>query len=367
VPARAPGLPPGTVEVAPGAPAPKIHVFGYGPTEVEELAVTDLSQVAALRGRWPVLWVNVNGLGDGSVITRLGELFDLHPLALEDVAHTTQRPKVENYANCLYIVLRLLRWTETATELESEQLSMFLGRDFVLTFQEREGDPFDPVRERIRKARPLLREAGADYLAYALLDSVIDHLFPLMQAYGDVLEDLEDLIMEKPTRATLGRVRHARRALVGVRRAVWPLRDAVNSLQEEHLPFIQPETRLYLRDTHDHVLRVIDLAESYRDEVTGLMEGYLSSVSLRMNEVMGMLTLVGTIFLPLSFLTGLYGMNFDPSSPWNQPELRWHYGYPALLGFMGLLSVAMVTYFWRRGWFAVVGATRRPEDDVEAP
>ena len=359
-PRRVPGLAPGSIALPPGSPAPKIHVFSYDEHDLEEFAVESVEALPSLKGRNKVLWVNVNGLGDPEVIERLGEVFGLHPLALEDVTNLTQRPKVEVYGDHLYIVLRLQRWVAERREVASEQLSMCLGEGFVISFQEHAGDPFDPVRERIRRGRPVIRRGGADFLAYALMDAVVDHFFPLMESFGDMLDELEERVMEQPSQKTLMEVRRARRMLVSVRRSVWPMRDAMASIQSDTVPFFHDRTRPYLRDLFDHSLRILDLAESYRDQVGGLMDGYLSSVSFRMNEIMGLLTLVGTIFLPLGFLTGLYGMNFDPAaSPYNMPELGTRYGYPVLLGVMFAIAGVLLYLFWRRGWFEVTGGGPR--------
>jgi magnesium transporter len=357
-PAKTPGLPPGTLQLPPDAPPPKIHVFGYGPDECAELDMVEPAELGGLRGRWPVLWINFNGLGSGATLASLERVFGVHHLVLEDIANPSQRPKVEIYADHVYVVLRMQHWDGEGQQATGEQLNLVFGKDFVITVQEFEGDPFDPVRQRLRDSRPLIRNAGADFLAYALIDAVVDHYFPLLEHFGDILAELEERILERPTQATLVRVKRARRLLLGMRRAIWPMRDAIATLQGDHVPFIQPGTRPYLRDVFDHSLRILDVTESFRDQVGGLMDGYMSSVSFRMNEIMGILTLVGTIFLPLSFLTGLYGMNFDTSSPWNLPELGWRFGYPGLLLLMSLISIGLLLAFKRSGWFEFSGSSR---------
>ncbi len=366
--AKTPGLPPGTLLLPPDAPAPEVHVFGYGPTECVELDAADDSALGDLVGRWPVLWINFNGLGSGELLSSLEQDFGIHHLVLEDMANPHQRPKVEIYSDHVYVVLRLQHWGEDGHTLEEEQLNLVFGKGFVITVQEVLGDPFDPIRHRLRASRPLIREAGADFLAYALIDAVVDHYFPLLQVFGDDLDDLEERILERPTQATLLAVKRARRRLLGLRRAIWPMRDAVATLQGDHVPFIQPGTRPYLRDVFDHSLRILDLTESYRDQVGGLMDGYMSSVSFRMNEIMGTLTLVGTIFLPLSFLTGLYGMNFDTASPWNLPELGQPYGYPVLMAVMALTTIGLLYGFYRSGWFELSASSAKlaARDDEDA-
>ena len=363
-----PGLPPGTLLLPTDAPSPEVHVFGYGPDDCVELDVTEPADLSSLLGRWPVLWINFNGLGSGATLGALEQALGIHHLVLEDIANPHQRPKVEIYTDHVYVVLRLQHWDEESGALVGEQLNLIFGQGYVISVQEVRGDPFDPVRQRLRSKRPLIREGGADFLAYTLIDGVVDHYFPLLQAFGDALDDLEESILERPSQATLARVKRARRSLLTMRRAIWPMRDAIATLQGDHVPFIQPSTRPYLRDVFDHALRILDITESYRDQVGGLMDGYMSAVSFRMNEVMGLLTLVGTIFLPLSFLTGLYGMNFDPgASRWNMPELHHPYGYAILLGVMLGLSVVLLVAFYRRGWFEFLGSSRRlaarePED-----
>lgn len=356
---KTPGLPPGTMLLPADAPPPEVHVFGYGPEECVELDVSDPADLSGLRGRWPALWLNFNGLGSGEALSALEQTFGIHHLVLEDIANPHQRPKVEIYSDHVYVVLRLQHWDEESGALVGEQLNLVFGQGYVITVQEVRGDPFDPVRRRLRKGGTMVRKAGADFLAYALIDAVVDGYFPLLRAFGDTLDDLEESILERPTQATLVRVKRARRTLLTMRRAIWPMRDAIATLQGDHVPFIQPGTRPYLRDVFDHALRILDICESYRDQVSGLMDGYMSAVSFRMNEVMGLLTLVGTIFLPLSFLTGLYGMNFDADSPWNMPELHHPYGYAILLAVMLVLSVVLLVAFYRRGWFEFLGSSRR--------
>ena len=356
---KTPGLPPGTIALPPDAPPPNIHVFGYGPSEFAELKVTDIADFSSLVGRWPVVWINFNGLGSGHALGALESAFGIHHLVLEDMSTPHQRAKVEIYDGHVYVVLRLQWWDPERHALTEEQLNLVFGDGYVVTVQEFAGDPFDMVRTRIRTGRPLIRGSLADYLAYALVDAVVDHYFPLLQSFGDHLDALEDRVLARPTQDTLAQIKASRRTLMTLRRAIWPMRDAISSLQGDHVPFVMPETRPYLRDVFDHSLRILDIAESYRDQVSGLMDGYMSAVSFRMNEVMGVLTIVGTIFLPLSFLTGLYGMNFDrDASPWNMPELGYRYGYPTLMSVMAILAVGMLFGFYRSGWFDFTGASR---------
>lgn len=343
-----PGAPPGAFSIDPEAPKPVIRAVGYGPDSLEELDVESPSDVVPVLRRNPVTWVNVDGLGDEAVLRELGDVFGLHPLALEDVVHVHQRPKVEPYGDQLFLIARMVRLDSGA---ESEQVSLFLGDGFVLTFQERPGDVFDPVRQRIRDARPKLRGGGPDYLVYALFDAIIDGYFPVLERFGERLEELEDEVLTRPDEGSLSRVHDVKRDLLALRRAVWPHRDALSSLQREHSHLIREETLLYLRDTYDHTIQIMDLVDNYRELGSGLADLYLSSISHRMNEVMKLLTVMATIFIPLTFIAGVYGMNFDPeSSPWNMPELTWYYAYPATLAGMAALALVMVCFFWRKGW-----------------
>ena len=345
-----PGTSPGTLVLDPEAPRPVLHVLAFGPDGVDEAAPRTVAELAALRGRRPVTWVNIDGLGDAAVLEQLGAEFGLHRLALEDVVNTHQRPKLERYEGHHFLVLRMADG-DGASGLGTEQLALFFGPGFVLTFQERAGDCFDPVRQRVRGGQGRIRASGADYLAYALLDSVIDAYFPVVEAAGERLETLEDDVLAGRARDLLPRIHGIRRDLLMMRRALWPLREAVSLLQREEEAAVTPETRVYLRDVYDHVINLLDMLENLREIAAGLMELHLTAVSKRMNEVMQVLTVISTIFMPLTFIVGVYGMNFDPdASPWNMPELRWRWGYPFVIAVMAGTVVAMLVSFRRRGW-----------------
>ncbi|HZL99110.1 MAG TPA: magnesium/cobalt transporter CorA [Planctomycetota bacterium] len=345
-----PGTSPGTLVVPPGARPPRLRVIAYGPEHIEERELADPQQLRALLGRWPVLWVDVDGLGDVAVIEALGALFGLHRLALEDVTNLHQRPKAQRFGEHLFVVARMPVGSESGA-LETEQLSLFIGSDFLLTFQERPGgDCFDPVRARLRAAKGRSRGAGPDYLAYALLDSVVDAYYPVLESCGERLDALEDELFVRVAPGAARRVHQVRRDLLTVRRAVWPLREELATLVREPDPLVAEETRVYLRDCYDHAVQMIDLLETYRDLGAGLMEIYLSLLSHRMNEIMKVLTITATIFIPLTFIVGVYGMNFDTGQPWNMPELLWPWGYPAVMLSMLALAVGMLLYFRRKGW-----------------
>jgi magnesium transporter len=366
-----PGASPGTLVSDPNAPKPVVQAIVYDERKLEDLAIKDAGDLAQHYRTGKKIWVNVDGLGDAETIRKIGEVFGLHPLALEDVLNVHQRAKCEHYGSHTFIVLRMA--CQNAT-LETEQVSIFFGERFVITFQEGiEGDSFGPVRDRLRKGGGLSRRSGPDYLAYALIDAVVDHYFPVIERFGEHLDALEDSVILSPTQQTLNQIHQVKRDLLTLRKAFWPLRDAVNTLIRDPIPHVSEETRIYLRDVHDHVIQVIDIVETYRELGSGLMDVYLSSVSNRMNEVMKVLTLMATIFIPLTFIAGVYGMNFDPEkSPWNMPELRWFYGYPFSLGLMFVTAVILLFFFRRKGWFGsvaiipVLSKPAPPKVDVEA-
>jgi magnesium transporter len=355
-----PGAPPGTLTVDPAAPRPVIRLMAYGPDRFIERDIAHVDELREFVGHWPVCWVNVDGLGDALTLERLADLFQLHPLAMEDVVNTHQRAKVDQFGELTFIVTHMVELTD---HFESEQVSLFLGPNFVITFQERPGwDCLEPVRDRIRKQVLRVREAGPGYLTYAILDAVIDHYFPVLEAYGERLESLEDKIVGQPGRGVVGEVHAVKRELLYLRRAIWPQREALNTLVRDDIPHISAETRLYLRDVYDHAVRIIDLVETYREVCSDLMDLYLSSISNRMNEIMKVLTVISTIFIPLTFIVGVYGMNFNTAaSPWNMPELNWHFGYPLCLALMAVITVGQFVFFWRKGW---IGGTRESSNNL---
>jgi magnesium transporter len=342
-----PGTAPGTlrpVEI-PGAGPVKVTVMDYGPDHLTEKEIRSVQELAPYRDTPTVTWINVEGLSDVPLLEGLGKLFGFHPLALEDVLNCGQRPKVEDYGAYHFIVLKSLRY-RPAEGLEMEQISFFLAGNFVITLQELPGDSFEAVRERIRKTKGQIRKMGPDYLAYALIDALIDEFFPVLEAYGERIEDLETELVLAPTPETLQSIHQVKRDLLLLRRTAWPERDAVSSLQHEESDIIRPGTQVFLRDCYDHIIQVIDMIETYRDLAAGMLDVYLSSTSNRLNEVMKVLTIISTIFIPMNFIAGLYGMNFK-----DMPELSWRYGYPMALCLMLAVAVGMVAYFKRKGWF----------------
>lgn len=344
------GATPGIITTQPGARPTSASLIAYDESDLVERPVSDAAAIQAALTDHRVLWVNVVGLADGALIEEIGRVFDLHPLALEDVVHTHQRAKVDEYPSSHFVVVRVPNDDPESPGLDLEQVSIFFGERFVVTFQEREGDCFDPVRERLRKSRGKVRRCGTDYLAYVLLDAIVDSYFPHVEGYGDRLEALEDRIVASPDQAIVNEIHAIKRDLVMIRRAVWPLREAVNSLLRDEHERIGAETRLYLRDVYDHTLQLVELTESQREIASGMLDVYLSSVSNRMNEVMKVLTIIATIFIPLSFVASLYGMNFDRSQPLNMPELGWRFGYPFALGLMAAIAAGLLVYFRRKRW-----------------
>ena len=355
-PVTVPGAPPGVLAVDPRAARPVIRVIAYGPEEFVEQQVDDASCLEGWLGKWPVTWVNVDGLGDTETLTQIRDLFGLHRLALEDVTSLQQRPKVEEYGDVLFIVARMLSLGEF---LDNEQCSLFLGKGFVLTFQEKSGDCFDAVRERIRTRRGRVRSVGADYLAYALLDALIDAYFPVVEVLGERLDGLEDHILASTGVDTASDLHSLKRILRQVRRATWPLREAFSSMLREPSPLMSDDTRVYLRDSYDHCMHALDLVEMYRELSSDLMSLHMTTVSNRMNDTMRVLTVIATIFIPLSFVAGVYGMNFE-----RMPELKWAWGYPACLAIMVGAACAMLLCFWRKGWLGSPGENGSEEEST---
>ena len=344
----APGAPPGSIVPSPEMPKSVIHLMAYNGSRCFEKENLEVGQIEKYLEQFPVVWINVEGLGDAKAIEQLGEMFKLHRLALEDVVNVHQRPKVEEYGEVLFIVLRMATCRDRVC---TEQLSLFLGKGFVLTFQEGEpGDSFDRVRQRMRDGAGRMRQHSADYLAYSLIDGVIDHYYPVLETLAEKIDRLEDTVLEVQGRHVMDELHALKSDLLTLRRSIWPLRDTVALLSRETEMF-QETTRVYLRDCYDHVVQIVDLVETYRELTADLRDLYMSSMSNRINETMRVLTIIATIFIPLTFITSIYGMNFDyADSRWNMPELHARYGYPIVWGVMLLTAAGMLGYFWRQGW-----------------
>jgi magnesium transporter len=346
------GEAPGQVEAGAGALAPQYHVIGYGPDELHEYQPENIDEVVALKGKHPVIWVNVDGLGDVDAVRRLGETFGLHLLALEDAVKPPQRAKAEDYSDHFFFLGHMMSLAgESGAEAEIEQLSIFFGRDFVLTLQQHPGDCLDGVRRRLREGRPRIRNGGGDYLAYAIIDASIDSALPVIEQLSDHIVDIEDGILSRTDRGAADEIRNIKRRTYFWLRTALPMRDAVVRLQRDDTGVVTEETKLFLRDCFDHAVQTNELLQDARQSASDLMEMHQTALSNKLNDIMKLLTMFAAIFIPLSFIAGLYGMNFDPSvSPWNMPELGWVFGYPFALGLMVTVATGLLIYFRVRGW-----------------
>ena len=344
---------PGTLRLPKDASPTEIILIDYNEAERTRLQLEKPEDCIPYLDTESVSWMDVLGLGSEDILRRLGKVFKLHPLVLEDIVNVPQRPKVEDYENQLLIISHMVLLKENTTGFWNEQVSFVLGKHYLLTVQEEPTrDCFQAVRDRIRSGKGIIRKQGADYLTYTLIDSIIDGFFPVLEAYGERIEELEDEVVTNPTRRTIEKIYQIRRELLALRRAIWPQRDAINALIRDGSDLISPEVRVYLRDCYDHAVQVMDMVETYRELTSGLMDVYLSSVGNKMNEIMKLLTVISSIFIPLTFVAGIYGMNFNTEkSPVNMPELNWYWGYPLCLALMFSIAGGLVYFFWRRGWF----------------
>ncbi len=338
------GARPGTLVISADAPSPKIHVMHFTPTELKEEDVTDTEQLRAAHDPNTTTWVDVQGFGDEDMIRRIAERFSIHPLAIEDIINVPQRPKAETYDDQILIIVRMVNSVGQA-EIDIEQVSIVLGKNYVLTFQERYGDVLDPVRRRIRSGKGRIRTEGPGYVAYAIFDTIVDAYYPVLEQISNYLEDLEITVVENPTPRLLKYLNQVKNRLINLRRAIWPQRQVANSLARDEHPLIDPNVRIYLRDTYDHCVQSAEVVEMYREMVTGLMNMYLASVANRQNEVMKVLTITAAIFIPLTFMAGIYGMNFE-----YMPELHVPWAYPVIWTTMILMAGGMLFYFYRKGW-----------------
>jgi magnesium transporter len=323
----------------------RIRIIDYDETQLEEKEVATVEECFPFKDKPTVTWINIDGLHDLGVIEKIGKQFGLHPLVMEDIVNTGQRPKLEDFENHVFVVLKMLYYDQAKNELDSEQISLIFGQNFVISFQERVGDFFDPLRERIRKNKGRVRKAGADYLAYALIDSIVDHYFVILEQVGEKIEDAEQELAVNPTLETLQTIRTFKKEMIFLRKSIWPLRDVVNSLERGESSLVDESTLIYLRDVYDHTIQIIDTVESYRDMLSAMLDVYLSSISNRMNEVMKVLTIFAAIFIPLTFVAGIYGMNFA-----FMPELGWRWGYFGILLVMAIITAVMIVYFKRKRW-----------------
>jgi magnesium transporter len=342
------GLPPGSMVYTGRQKSEPLNIFviDYDAETITEKENVTTEACAVLKETNTVSWLNVTGLNDTEAISRIGAVFGIHPLVLEDILHTTQRPKLEDLGDYLFLVVRML-YTEPETgEIHSEQVSFILFEHGLITFQEKAGDVFDLIRERLRKNHGRLRKMGADYLLYGLMDAIVDNYFLIMEKTGEQIETIEQSLMENPNGLLLNELYAQKRELLYIRKAVWPLREAVGGLERGECKLLKAKTHAYLRDLYDHTIQVIDTVETFRDMLSGVQDLYLSSMGQKTNQVMQVLTVIATIFIPLTFVAGIYGMNFQ-----HMPELTWKYSYPVIWGLMILVAVGMLAYFRHKKWF----------------
>lgn len=347
------GAAPGTLVIPKKAPPPQISLTQYNIDSCEKSVVDDLEQLKSAFDDDSVTWIDVQGFGDRSVMQEIGSIFGLHRLLLEDVVNVPQRPKSESYGDQLLLVVRMVRLNDDSN-FDVEQVSIVLAKNYVITFQERQGDVLDPVRKRIDTGKGIIRTRGADYLAYAIADCIIDCYYPILELVGDHLETLEDDVVYNPTPEVLGELNRLKNQLINLRRAIWPQRDAINSLVRGDYPIISDDVGIYLRDTYDHCIQTSEVTEMYRDMVTGLMNTYLSSIANRTNDVMKVLTIMASIFIPLTFMAGIYGMNFE-----HMPELHYEWAYPMLWVTMIGTAAGMTGFFWWKGWLGGGRSSRK--------
>ncbi len=323
----------------------RITLIDFDEQRFQERHLEAIEEAFPLRDLPTVTWINIDGLHEVDVIEKTGRHFNIHPLVLEDILNTGQRPKAEEFENMLFVVLKMLNYNKAAEKIRSEQISLVLGRNFLITFQEMPGDVFNLVRERIRKPQTRIRKSGCDYLAYALIDAIVDHYFIILEALGDKIEDLEAELLDNPTPSTMEIIHSLKREMIHVRKHIWPIREIINGLVKNESSLVQEPIHIYFRDVYDHTIQVIDTIESYRDILAGMLDIYLSSVSNKMNEIMKVLTIIATIFIPITFVAGIYGMNFK-----YMPELEWRWGYFMVWLLIVVVAGIMIGYFKKKQW-----------------
>ena len=323
----------------------RITVMDYDPDHLREQVLDAIEETFRFKDLSTTTWINIDGIHDVEPIDKIGKHYNIHPLTLEDIVNTGHRPKAEDFEEYAYFTLKMLHLDEQNDEIRSEQISLVLGKNVLISFQEARGDVFAPIRERIRKGKGRIRKSGCDYLAYALLDAVVDHYFIILEKMGTKVETLEEKLIDQPTPDTIQTIHEMKRELIYLRKQVWPIRELINNIIKGEFPLIHEDIILFFNDIYDHKIQVIDTVESYRDVLSGMMDLYLSTISNRMNEVMKVLTIIATIFIPITFVAGIYGMNFK-----YMPELDWQYGYFIAWSIIGLIVVGMILYFKWRKW-----------------
>jgi magnesium transporter len=351
---RKKGLPPGTpVYIGDERTEEvKLSIIEYDNERFEMHTAETVEECLQYKDKPGMTWINVEGIHDTHIVEKLGACFGLHPLIVEDIVNTGQRPKIDISDDYIFIVMKRITWDQTDKVIQVEQISLILGRDFVITFEERDGETFSAVINRIRSNKGRIRKSGADYLTYSLMDNIVDNYFKVIENIGEEIEEMEEELVDNPTPETVHKIHFIKREMIFLRKSVWPLREIVGMLEREETPLIQETTIIYLKDIYDHTIQVIDIIETYGDIISGMLDVYLSSISNKMNAVMKVLTIIATIFIPLTFIAGIYGMNFNAEkSPFNMPELNWYFGYPLVLGLMAAIGITMLILFRRKKWF----------------
>ena len=342
-----PGAAPGTLIHIGEQRMDKVHLnlVTYGPDTIEEYQTNSLEEILSICGTAGISWLNIDGIHDIDLIGMLGRHFELHPLTQEDILNTAHRPKFEEFDNYAYIVLKMLRYDPEINQVVAEQVSLVLSGNILISLQETSGDVFNPVRTRLQKGLGRIRKAGSDYLAYALIDAIVDHYFAILEKIGTQVEEIEEDTLTNPTREVLERIHGMKREILFLRKQIWPLREVIGFMTKDESRWINEGTRIFLRDVHDHTIQIMETIESQRDILAGLLDLYMTGVSNKMNEIMKVLTIIATIFIPITFIAGVYGMNFK-----YMPELHWRWGYGMVWGLMIAMVAAMVLYFKKKKW-----------------
>ena len=341
------GLPPGTIVHIGNKRMEKvkINIIDYNEEHFQEKEVKSAGECFPYKDKSTITWINIDGVHEIKVIEEIGKLFNLHSLILEDIVDTDQRPRIKDFRDYIFIILKMLYCDKKSNEMKVEQVSLILGKNYVISFQEREGDVFDFIRDRIRNNIGRIRKLGADYLVYSLMDAIVDNYFTIIEKLDEEIENLEDKVISQPNPANVQAIHKLKRDLIFLRKSVLPLREVISILERGESPLVLESTNLYLRDVYGHTIQVMDTVESLRDIISGILDIYLSSINTRMNEIMKVLTIIATIFIPLTFITGIYGMNFQ-----YMPEIKWFWGYPLILSVMLIIGIVMVIFFKRKKW-----------------
>jgi len=325
----------------------KITTLDYNETQFQERTLHNIEECLKHKDKDKdtVTWINVEGVHDISIVEKIGNYFDIHPMLMEDIVNVHQRSKIENYEEFVFMVIKMISLESKTEGIEKEQFSLILGSDFVISFHEKTDDIFNQIRERIRKASGTIRKMGADYLAYTLIDVIVDNYFVVLEKIGEMIDDVESELIENPTPKTLHAIHYLKKEVIQLRNSIWPMREIYSKLDRTESKFIHQATAIYYKDLHEHTIEVIEIIETYRDIIYGMIDIYISSVSNKMNEIMKVLTIISTVFIPLTFIAGVYGMNFI-----NMPEIQWRYGYPVIMVVMLIISLLMLANFKRKKW-----------------